>query len=122
MSVSTKYYCSNCREPLKAEDKQCPRCECKNRDIEVTIDGKITLKGVFKIKFKPKGKKVTHITKKGWQDSKNKDKFPEGVDILMKIDRENDIYRQIIRDRKTGKIVHEEDEPLSKHKSSFKNK
>ncbi len=49
----------------------------------------------------------------------------------MYIDRRNDSYREIVKDKPTGKILHEREEPLSKHighgsakykKSKYKNK
>jgi len=116
MNVSTKYYCSNCREPLKEQDKYCPRCGCRYRDIERGIKGKIGLKGCAKIRFKPKGKKFSQETLKGWLSSKDKNRFPEGVDMLREVDRKNNVYRKIVRDRRTGKIVHEDIGPLDQHR------
>ena len=34
----------------------------------------------------------------------------------MYIDRKNDQYREIVRDKKTGEIIHFTEEPLSQHK------
>jgi hypothetical protein len=117
MRVSEKYYCSNCREPLKQKNKCCPRCGCKHRDIEVGVKDEIGLKGCMRIRFKPKGKKTAHETLKGWRTSGDKDKYPEGVDILREIDRDRNIYREIVRDRRTNEIVHENTEPLNHHRT-----
>ncbi len=43
-------------------------------------------------------------------------KLSEGVDIQMVIDREKKEYHQIVKDNLTGKIIHEEHEPLDQHK------
>ena len=117
MSVSKKYYCSNCREPLKKQDKYCPKCGCNHRDIEIGIKDKIELKGCARIRFGAKGKKASRETLKGWRHSGDINKYPEGVDILREIDRKNNVYREIVRDRKTNKIVREIVEPLDQHRS-----
>lgn len=116
MSVSIKYYCSNCRESLKKQDKCCAKCGCKHRDIEMGIKDKIQLKGCLKIRYGPKGKRFGREILKGWRPSGDINKFPEGVDILREVDRKNKVYREIVRDRKTNKIVHENIEPLDQHR------
>ncbi len=42
----------------------------------------------------------------------------------MYIDRENNYYREIVKDKTTGEIIHKCEEPLSKHRGhgSAKNK
>lgn len=44
-------------------------------------------------------------------------KLSEGVDVQMVIDREKKEYHHIVKDNLTGKIIHEEHEPLDQHKS-----
>jgi len=43
--------------------------------------------------------------------------LPEGVRMIINIDRENNKYDQVVIDLKTGKIIHEEHELLDQHKS-----
>ncbi len=52
----------------------------------------------------------------GFQPSKDKNKYPEGVDRFMNIDREKDWYDEKVIDKKTGKIVREWHGELSKHR------
>ncbi len=40
--------------------------------------------------------------------------------MSRKIDRVNDSYEEVFKDRKTGEIVHETREPLSKHRTPAK--
>ena len=44
-------------------------------------------------------------------------KFKEGVHQLRNINREKDKYDHVVRDKRTGKIIHEEHEKLSDHKN-----
>jgi len=53
---------------------------------------------------------------RGWSPSKDKKKFPEGVDIERVIDKEKRQYHQVVRDKRTGEITHEEHGPLDQHK------
>lgn len=48
--------------------------------------------------------------------------LPEGVDEQMIIDREKNEYHQIVKDNKTGKVLHEEHEFLSQHKTDSKSR
>ncbi len=51
------------------------------------------------------------------KSSKDKNNFPKGVEEERLIDRQKDRYKQIVKDRRSGKVVHQEDEPLSRHRS-----
>jgi hypothetical protein len=44
-------------------------------------------------------------------------KLPEGVDKYRDIDRGKNEYHEVVKDAKTGQIIHETHEPLSQHKS-----
>lgn len=51
----------------------------------------------------------------GFKPSMDKDRFPEGIDLHRRLDREKDQYDEIVKDEKTGKIANECHEPLSEH-------
>lgn len=51
----------------------------------------------------------------GWMPSINKKKHPKGVFVSRFIDRENNLYKEEIVDRKTGKITESKNETLSEH-------
>jgi len=42
--------------------------------------------------------------------------FGRWMKLSRQIDRENDRYRETVVDPKTGRVVHECDEPLSEHR------
>ena len=44
-------------------------------------------------------------------------KLSEGVDVLLVADVEKNEYHHIVKDNKTGRILHNEHEPLDKHKA-----
>ncbi len=54
----------------------------------------------------------------GHQNSRNKEKYPEGVERYQNIDRENNWYDETVKDNKTGKVFRDVHEPLSQHISS----
>lgn len=51
----------------------------------------------------------------GFRRSGDVEKFPEGVDVQMVVDRENNEYHHIVKDNKTGQVIHEEHETLTEH-------
>ena len=83
------------------------------------IDTLIVLDSIG-IKVKEKGKKVHHKILSGSFSSGDL-MLPKGVDQTRSIDIKNDRYDQVITDRNTGKIIHEEHEPLSVHNQRSKN-
>jgi len=42
-------------------------------------------------------------------------KLSRGVDLLRRIDRENDQYDEVVKDKNTNKIIRECHEPLGQH-------
>ena len=42
--------------------------------------------------------------------------LPQGVEKERIIDKERDKYDEVVRDVKTGQIIHDKHEPLSQHK------
>ncbi|OHA86279.1 MAG: hypothetical protein A2591_01815 [Candidatus Yonathbacteria bacterium RIFOXYD1_FULL_52_36] len=45
-------------------------------------------------------------------------RLPDGVHISISVDRKNDKYHQVVIDKRTGDVLHAEDEPLSMHRST----
>jgi hypothetical protein len=54
-----------------------------------------------------------------WKRSVNL-RLTEGVNEERVIDKEKDEYHQVVKDAKTGDVIHEEHEPLSQHKNQPK--
>jgi len=116
MVESDKIFCAECG--LKKESKFCKKCQKETPNLfKVCISEEIKARESIGIKQKRPGfkgffKKVFS----GFKPSKDP-RLPEGVDIQMEIDREKKEYHQVVRDNKTGKILHEEHELLINHKS-----
>jgi len=79
------------------------------------LEEKITIRDTVSIKLKDKLKTLLIKLVKGFRSSKDKIKFPQGVDINMRINKQNDLYDQVVVNNKTGQVVHEEHEKLSEH-------
>jgi len=113
--VIKRKICSTC-----ASEKDSEYCQFCGKEtpsnISINISEKIKLKGLFQIKFRELGKKVRSIIRSGWKQSGDP-LLKEGVYEDRIIDRNKDEYHQVIKDVRTGKILHEEHEKLSEHKS-----
>ena len=73
----------------------------------------VTLRTSFNLKKKSSGFKrfaVKLIT--GWFSSHL---HKDGVELSRSLDKEKDEYHEVVKDYKTGKIVHENHEKLSEH-------
>jgi len=99
---------------LSADDKICSICGSEKKIHKVLLEEKIEIHEQIKGKAKENG------VKKPFQEFKNGDDFHEKSGKWnireMNIDRKNDAYSEIVKDGTTGEIIHQCDEPLSKHK------
>lgn len=106
-------YCKDCGQKLSKEDKICPSCGSNKRHIVLKLEEKIELHEQIKGKVKEKGaKKPVQEFKFGDDPHRESGKWHHRE---MYIDRRNDSYKEIVKDKSTGKIVHKCEEPLSKH-------
>ncbi len=111
--------CEECGEPADAcatapEEWRCPECGCHQRRFSLRVREYLFIRETTRGKVKTPGLKRRRI------------EFVEGDDLhrdsgrwmklSRQIDRGNDRYRKKIVDPKTGLVVHECDEPLSKHR------
>lgn len=107
-------YCKGCGEKLTKDDKVCPNCGSKKRNIVVTLEDKIELHEQIKGKVKEKGvKKPVKEFKVGDDLHRKSGKWHH---IEMHINRKGNYYKEIVKDKTTGKIIHKCEEPLSKHR------
>jgi RNA polymerase subunit RPABC4/transcription elongation factor Spt4 len=117
--MSVKYFCQNCGKELEPNQRPCPFCGCNNINVEAVGLAYVGLVATSTLRYRKIGKGFPRFKKEilqGWFPSRNKRRFPEGVDMERIIDKEKDEYHQIVKDAKTGKITHEEHEPLDQHK------
>lgn len=112
-------YCSLCKNEKK--EKYCNFCG-KNTNNNYTLKAET---GLFEFKIplikmmhKRFGiKKFLSKVYIGWQESMGvkKNKHPKGVNKFMKVDRENNRYREFITDYQTGEVIRDKDELLNRH-------
>ena len=87
---------------------------CESISISESLEGK-TRDGI-KGKIAATLEQIFRINKM----SKDKEKHPENVDEEIIIDKVNNKYYQKVTDRKTGNIIHEENQKLTEHKFGHK--
>ena len=121
---STRYVlCSDCNQLLgevecvESGPSPCPYCGSLRRTIHLVIED------LFKIRETAEGK-VRDTTRSGKR--RIRIEFSTGSDLHRKtgkwykkdrlIDRGNDIYKEVIVDPTTDKVVHHCEEPLSQHR------
>jgi len=107
----TEIYCGNCGQKLSGDDKICPSCGSRHRVL--AIREKITAHEQIKGKVKKKGIRKPVREFKSGDDLHRKSRKWYHREIL--IDREKNYYREIIKDKDTGEIIHICEEPLSEH-------
>jgi hypothetical protein len=84
-----------------------------NSDIRISISETINVRDSFKLRKKSLGfKRFAVETICGWFSSH---KYKDGVELSRSLDKEKDEYYEVVKDYKTGKIVHESHEKLSEH-------
>jgi DNA-directed RNA polymerase subunit RPC12/RpoP len=111
-------YCGKCKTELDESSdsgvnrKPCPRCGSKSRNFveQLRVSAK-ALAGMRAKHRRGSGKPI-------WE-SRNEPSFSKKSSRLVRhertIDRENDLYREVVTDLETGKIIHQCKESLSEH-------
>lgn len=106
-------WCKDCGQKLSKDDKICSKCGSKKRNISLTFEEKIEIHDQIKGKVKEKDVKKTTQEFKVGDDFHRKSR--KWYHREMSIDRKNDSYKEIVKDKTTGKIIHKCEESLSKH-------
>ena len=93
--------------------KPCPNCGSTARLYKVLIQETVEVKSSLQLKAR-------HGTRgKPFLEQKSGDSFfrkaQKWVYRIMRVDRENDLYSEVVVDPNTNKVVHKCEEPLSKH-------
>ena len=117
--TTIKCWCTHCKQELEpSHTGSCTNCGKIGKDCSVTIKATIGIKAGFKAVLKRQGVKkfVLEIISR-WLPSRDP-KLPNGVQEDRVIDRERDEYRHTVTDAISGEVIHEEREPLSKHKTT----
>lgn len=119
--VDVRTNCGGCGAQLSEspslqpeERTPCPSCGAIIRAMQVSISERVVIRG----KLGVKGKR--NDSKKPYVESVSGDDFHRKTGKWMKlsrlIDRENDHYREEVKDPCTGEVIHHCEEPLSDHK------
>lgn len=105
--------CSDCGCPLELEGQKCPKCGGEFYTVSLNLIDNIAIDERIEGKTKVPGqKKPAREFIYGVDYSKTEKQYMEKERI---IDRENDNYHEKITDPNTGKVIHECNEPLTKH-------
>ncbi len=114
--------CQKCKKIYNDQIRPCPYCGYSLRNISMVISEEITVKENLDIKkFGNNIKKFLSHTKIGWFLSKDKEKYPNGVNLIQTVDRENNLYIKKVYEDKTNKELKNLEEPLNKHIQINKN-
>jgi hypothetical protein len=118
--MPTSVHCGNCKLVLDEDPSvqpslrtPCPSCGSTSRMFDCTITEKIgvTTRMIMKAKRQGKGKPfIEQVTGADIQRKTNKQ-----VHLDRVIDREHDVYKEMVTDSETGEIIHQCEEPLTKH-------
>lgn len=108
--------CAKCGAELKQGDKQCPRCASTAMAYErpALVKEGIIVHSKTKQKRKPFKNPIRQMISR--RKASGDPRLKDGVQEEITIDQEKDEYHQVVKDAKTGQILHEHHEPLSKHK------
>lgn len=92
----------------------CPACGSITRAIQVSISESIVVREKLGMKGKRAGEKKSYIESISGDDLHRK--TGKWMKLSRLIDRENNVYKEEVKDPATGDIVHRCEEPLSDHK------
>jgi len=112
-------FCAICGSLKNSNSKFCKQCQKDTSNLyrENRVEGKEIRALSLKTKQKRQGRKgVLNKSFSGYKPSGDP-KFPEGVNIDMTVDVENNKYDQVVKNNVTGEIIHEEHLPLDQHGS-----
>ncbi len=123
-NIKVAIKCSDCEEILPSElahdstQYNCPKCGSIKKIIimEVIEDVNLEIHDQMQAKIKndnlPSNKKVRKEMISGDEKRKDNDTW---VNKERVIDRDEDFYKEKVTDLKTGKVLRDIEEPLSKH-------
>lgn len=92
----------------------CPACGSLTRSIHVTIHEAVTIKEKLGMKGRHAGGGKPYIEQVQGDDLHRDTGTWRRLSRI--IDRENDMYHEVVKDSATGEVLHECREPLSEHR------
>ncbi len=116
------YFCKQCgkKKWLRYAWKNaqwCLRCwKCTNTHVRFCVSDTIAIKDRIRVRRKGEVfKKFISEYLGGWFPSGDP-KLRDGVYKTRNADKEKDTYDEVVKDARTGKVIHECHEPLSEHR------
>ena len=113
--------CGQCRtpldEPLQTQTESripCPRCGSTSRLTEKAHAATISFRALLGMKAREPGRRKPFLEQ--FSGASFFWKAQRWVDRLMRFDKRNDQYQEVVTDPETGTIIHKCEEPLSKHR------
>lgn len=113
--------CGQCKtlldEPLQTVADSpfpCPKCGSTLRLFDKTLAATVTARASLGLKARESGRRKPFLEQISGASYFRK--AQRWVERLMRIDRRNNQYREVVNDPETGAIIHKCEEPLSKHR------
>lgn len=102
------------RTEVRADNVRTKHFSCGHAKHEVELEGKLDFHASLAYKAKPDGKGKPYLEGKTGEDLHRR----TGKWMLLErvIDRAKNLYREIVKDPDTGKVVHRCEEPLTQHR------
>jgi hypothetical protein len=111
--------CGECGEVVSgtsADDSvPCPKCGSKGRHFEITVSDSLQMHSQVNIKARYGNAGRPYLESKAGDDLFRK--TGEWNSLERVIDRENDLYKEVISNPQTGEVIRHCEEPLSQHQS-----
>ncbi|MDD4358779.1 MAG: hypothetical protein PHY30_03110 [Candidatus Pacebacteria bacterium] len=118
------YFCNNCKKNFDSKDKICSICGEKSKELYIKVieDIKVKESTIGKLKNLLSNFKnhIKYEFFQGWKKSKDKEKHPEGINLLRQIDRGKDEYIERCVDISSGKEFVNKNKKLSEHHNTKK--
>ena len=114
MEKTRKIYCKDCGEKLSNDEIICSNCGSNKINIVLELEDKIKFQDQIKGKVKENGVGQPIQEFKVGDDLHRKSRKWYHKEMI--IDRKNNSYKKIIKDKTTGEIIHKCEELLSKHR------
>jgi hypothetical protein len=114
--------CGECGAELKEGEKQCSKCGSTTKAYNVVSSVAYGVSVSSKVTHKRKGRgTLVEMIGNRFKRSVNP-KLPHGVREDLVIDKEKNEWHHVVKDAKTGEVLHDEHEPLSQHNPQSKKK
>ena len=113
--MSREIFCTNCGERRDSEKGNCKLCGSNEITVRLEVSENININVSESVKGKARKEGVRKPIKEfKYGDDFNR-KLNKNVDRTMVVDRENNQYYEVIKDKQTGETIRECIEPLDKH-------